>query len=120
MGLPWRVLAVVNTRLTALEVSEVDLRGLHLRVAQHTGELKDLASVLEPAARERVAEGVRADTHPADTRTLADALHQLADSIAQEWDSPVSDEHMTLLLAVDQVWAMLMQVLPQRPRGGRA
>src|SRR5260221_5973105 len=109
---------MVHTGFAALEVAEVNLRSLRLRVPEHARQLEDLASVLQPTAREGMAEGMWADSYTADARPHPNALQELVDAVAQQWDAPVPDEDVALMLAVDEAWAVVVQVLPQRTRGG--
>src|SRR5690242_5124572 len=54
-----RVLAVVETRLAALEVLQIDLGHFHIAVAHEPREAVELAPALQPRSGEGVAELVR-------------------------------------------------------------
>jgi len=113
-----RELGVLDTRLTALEVFQVDFSNLDAGMPHEPGEAVDLAATFQPGAREGMAELVRRHGNISDARRLFDALQNLLD--APGCERLAGDAREERHDGVVRDGAMLVDVLPDELGRGRA
>lgn len=112
-----RELGMLDARLTALEVFEIDLGNLDAGVSHQPREAIDLAAALQPGAGEGMAELVRRHWNVSDARRLFDTLENLLDAPGRQ--RLARDARKERPHAVIRRRAMLIDVLPDEfGRGG--